>query len=47
MLDSKREEIQNAAIISWEKAGKKGTINLSTGIGKTFSFIKATRLFIT
>lgn len=44
MLDSKRDEIQNAAIISWEKAGKKGTINLSTGIGKTFSFIKATRL---
>jgi len=43
MLDSKRDEIQNAAIQTWVKTGKKGTINLSTGVGKTFSFIKATR----
>ena len=44
MLDSKRDEIQNLAVAAWEQAGKKGTLNLSTGIGKTFSFIKATRL---
>jgi superfamily II DNA or RNA helicase len=44
MLDSKRDEIQNAAVDSWVQAGKKGTLNLSTGIGKTFCFIKATRL---
>lgn len=43
MLDSKRDEIQNIAIQIWVETGKKGTINLSTGIGKTFSFIKATR----
>jgi superfamily II DNA or RNA helicase len=43
MLDSKRDEIQNLAIQTWVETGKKGTINLSTGIGKTFSFIKATR----
>jgi superfamily II DNA or RNA helicase len=44
MLDNKRDEIQNNAVISWAEAGKKGTLNLSTGIGKTFCFIKATRL---
>lgn len=44
MLDSKRGEIQDAAVATWEKTGRKGTINLSTGIGKTFCFIKATRL---
>lgn len=44
MLDSKRDSIQNAAVETWEQAGKKGTLNLSTGIGKTFCFIKATRL---
>jgi superfamily II DNA or RNA helicase len=44
MLDSKRDEIQNAAVDTWVQAGKKGTLNLSTGIGKTFCFIKATRL---
>ena len=44
MLDNKRDEIQNNAVISWSEAGKKGTLNLSTGIGKTFCFIKATRL---
>tara|TARA_R110000868_G_scaffold28617_4_gene107105 strand:+ start:6208 stop:7446 length:1239 start_codon:yes stop_codon:yes gene_type:complete len=43
LLDSKRDEIQNLAIQTWVETGKKGTINLSTGIGKTFSFIKATR----
>ena len=44
MLDSKRDSIQNAAVETWEQAGKKGTLNLSTGIGKTFCFIKTTRL---
>lgn len=44
MLDSKRGEIQDSAVATWDKAGRKGTINLSTGIGKTFCFIKATRL---
>jgi len=44
MLDNKRDEIQNNAVISWAEAEKKGTLNLSTGIGKTFCFIKATRL---
>lgn len=44
MLDSKRGEIQDSAVATWDKTGKKGTINLSTGIGKTFCFIKATRL---
>lgn len=44
MLDNKRNEIQNNAVISWAEAGKKGTLNLSTGIGKTFCFIKATQL---
>ena len=44
MLDSKRGEIQDSAVATWDKTGRKGTINLSTGIGKTFCFIKATRL---
>lgn len=44
MLDSKRGEIQDVAVATWDKTGRKGTINLSTGIGKTFCFIKATRL---
>ena len=44
MLDNKRNEIQNNAVTSWLEAGKKGTLNLSTGIGKTFCFIKATQL---
>lgn len=43
MLDSKRDSIQDAAVQAWEEAGRKGTLNLSTGIGKTFCFIKATR----
>lgn len=43
MLDSKRDTIQNAAVKAWEEAGRKGTLNLSTGIGKTFCFIKSTR----
>ncbi len=43
MLDSKRDSIQDAAVKAWEEAGRKGTLNLSTGIGKTFCFIKSTR----
>ena len=44
MLDNKRNEIQSNAVMAWSVAGKKGTLNLSTGIGKTFCFIKATQL---
>lgn len=44
MLDNKRAAIQDAAIKTWVEAGKKGTINLSTGIGKTFCFLKACQL---
>lgn len=44
MLDSKRDLIQDNAVQAWVQTGQKGTLNLSTGIGKTFCFIKATRL---
>jgi superfamily II DNA or RNA helicase len=44
MLDAKRAEIQDKAVEAWVEAGKKGTVNLSTGIGKTFCFLKACRL---
>lgn len=44
MLDLKRAAIQDAAINAWVEAGKKGTVNLSTGIGKTFCFLKACQL---
>jgi superfamily II DNA or RNA helicase len=44
MLDKKRDEVQNAGVDAWDKAGRRGTLQLSTGIGKTFCFIKACRL---
>lgn len=44
MLDAKRAEIQDKAVEAWVEAGRKGTVNLSTGIGKTFCFLKACRL---
>lgn len=43
-LDTKRAEIQDNAVKAWQEAGMKGTVNLSTGIGKTFCFLKACRL---
>lgn len=41
MLDQKRNEIQDAAVTTWLNTGCKGTCNMSTGIGKTFTFFKA------
>jgi superfamily II DNA or RNA helicase len=44
MLDTKRDAIQNTAVDTWDKLHRKGTVNLSTGIGKTFVFLKACKL---
>jgi len=44
MIHKKRDEIQNLAVNAWVKADMKGTLELSTGMGKTFCFIKATAL---
>lgn len=41
MLDQKRNEIQNEAIDKWVENNYIGTLNLSTGIGKTFCFFKS------
>lgn len=41
MIDQKRNEIQDAAVNTWYETGCKGTCNMSTGTGKTFTFFKA------
>lgn len=41
MLDLKKDEIQNSAVDIWISTGCKGTLQLSTGTGKTFCFFKA------
>ncbi len=41
MLDLKKDEIQNSAVDIWINTGCKGTLQLSTGTGKTFCFFKA------
>jgi superfamily II DNA or RNA helicase len=41
MLDLKKDEIQNSGVDIWITTGCKGTLQLSTGTGKTFCFFKA------
>ena len=41
MIDSKREEIQNHALQTWIGQGKRGTVEIITGLGKTFIAFKA------
>jgi hypothetical protein len=41
MIDTKRNEIQTLAKDSWINAGKKGTVEIVTGLGKTFIFLYA------
>lgn len=36
MLDKKREEIQKTAYEEWLRNEKKGTVEIITGLGKTF-----------
>lgn len=38
---SKRDSIQNDAHIEWLNANKKGTVEIATGMGKTFIFLHA------
>jgi len=39
--NNKRNEIQNEALQHWIKAGKIGTVEIATGVGKTFVFLHA------
>lgn len=40
-LNDRKNKIQNEALIAWEKAGKRGTTEVITGLGKTFLSLKA------
>lgn len=40
MIDIKREEIQNQAFGAWLDNGKIGTVEIITGLGKTFIAFK-------
>ena len=40
-LNDRKNKIQDEAIIAWEKAGKRGTTEVITGLGKTFLSLKA------
>lgn len=41
MIDNKREDIQNKAFESWLNNKKQGTVEIITGLGKTFIAFKA------
>lgn len=41
MLNEKKDAIQREALDAWVKAGKKGTAEIATGIGKTFLALHA------
>lgn len=41
MIDSKREGIQNHALQAWIGQDKRGTVEIITGLGKTFIAFKA------
>ena len=41
MIDKKREEIQNNAFQSWFNNNKIGTLQIITGLGKTFIAFRA------
>jgi len=41
MLDKKRERIQTDALTSWLNCGRKGTVEIITGLGKTFIAFRA------
>jgi superfamily II DNA or RNA helicase len=41
MLDKKKDEVQQKALTAWIKAGKVGTAEIATGIGKTFLALHA------
>lgn len=41
MIDVKREEIQNQAFDAWLDNGKIGTVEIITGLGKTFIAFRA------
>jgi superfamily II DNA or RNA helicase len=40
-----RQKIQDEALVSWIKAGKKGTLELITGLGKTKIAMEAVKLY--